>query len=169
MDHHTTDVKTLDAMSYADLESMKNKLDEVRQRILALQNSQSALFRLPGELRNRIFLFAMHAELTERKQHSKHAMLFREPVFFATSQQIRAECMGVWFNDILVWEELTDFSTAIPTAADVKTDIEMIENAAISELVSEPIAIDCTGVMKVWRRLKVKGWEVRFGHAGSTL
>lgn len=31
--------------------------------------------------------------------------IFREPEFFATCRQIRQECLGVWFQDVLAWEE----------------------------------------------------------------
>lgn len=31
--------------------------------------------------------------------------IFREPEFFATCRQIRRECLGVWFQDVLAWEE----------------------------------------------------------------
>lgn len=141
-------------MSYADLESMKLHLDTMRQRILALQNAQSALFRLPGELRNHILRLAMHAELLERKNHSRTAALFKEPAFFSTSRQIRNECMGVWFSDVLSWEELIDYSGTIPK---VKTDIEMTENAGVSsEPIGEPIFVDCSGTMKYWRRLDME-------------
>ena len=138
-------------MSYNDLEHMKVQLDTMRQRILALQNAQSPLFRLPGELRNHILRLAMHAELLKRKTHSKTAVLFKEPAFFSTSRQIRKESLGVWYSDVLAWEELIDCPGTVP---EVKTDIEMIENAGVSsDLIGEPIVVDCSGAMKYWRRL----------------
>lgn len=103
----TTNMVQLDSMSFQDLETMKEHLDAVRRRILQLQNAQSLLFRLPGEIRNKIFLFAMHAELEHRKETSRHnhSTLYTEPAFFRTSKQIFSECFGVWFKDLLVWEE----------------------------------------------------------------
>lgn len=103
----TTDMVQLENMSFHDLEAMKERLDAVRRRILQLQNSQSLLFRLPGEIRNKIFLFAMHAELEHRKETSRHnhSTLYAEPAFFRTSKQIYSECFGVWFKHLLVWEE----------------------------------------------------------------
>lgn len=101
----TTSVDMLDNMSFNDLETVKVQLETVRQRILQLQNAQSPLFRLPGELRNRIFLFAMHAELEERKKQGRHGSIFKEPAFFSLSRLVKVECSGVWFSDVLVWEE----------------------------------------------------------------
>lgn len=92
-------------MAFDDLEKIKSQLEDVRKHIIDLQNVQSLLFRLPGELRNKIFLLAMHAELQDRKESSRYTMMFRKPNFFATSRQIRAECTSVWESDILIWEE----------------------------------------------------------------
>ncbi|KAK4505184.1 hypothetical protein PRZ48_003147 [Zasmidium cellare] len=103
-----TGVDSLESLAFADLELIKSQLDTFRHRILALQNSRSPLFQLPGELRNKIFLFAMYAELLERKRNlSRHpnGHLYKTPGFFSVSRQIHAECMGVWFSDVLVWEE----------------------------------------------------------------
>lgn len=102
---NTQSVEMLDTMSFQDLESVKAQMDIVRQRILQLQNAQSFLYRLPSELRNQVFLLAMFAELEDRKQHGRHASIFREPAFFGSSRQIRLECSGVWFLDVLAWEE----------------------------------------------------------------
>ncbi|KAL9534091.1 hypothetical protein SMMN14_02009 [Sphaerulina musiva] len=106
-------------MSHADLESLKIHLDALRERILALQNAQSTFLQLPAELRNHILRFAMYAELVERRDGGGGRCLtssststtkqtnaiFREPEFFATCRQIRQECLGVWFQDVLAWEE----------------------------------------------------------------
>lgn len=115
-------------MSHADLESLKTHLDALRERILALQNAQSTFLQLPAELRNHILRFAMYAELVERRDGGGGRSLtsrssgsggvigggsttkqtnaiFREPEFFATCRQIRQECLGVWFQDVLAWEE----------------------------------------------------------------
>lgn len=114
-------------MSQADLESLKIHLDALRERILALQNAQSTFLQLPAELRNHILRFAMYAELVERRDGGGGRCLtsrssgsggiiggsttkqtnaiFREPEFFATCRQIRQECLGVWFQDVLAWEE----------------------------------------------------------------
>ena len=102
-----TDTVQLENMDFHDLEAMKKRLDAVRRRILQLQNSQSLLFRLPGEIRNKIFLFAMHAELEHRKETSRHnhSTLYTEPAFFRASRQVYSECFGVWFKHLLVWEE----------------------------------------------------------------
>lgn len=100
-----TNVEMLDSMSFNDLESVKFQIETVRKRILQLQNDQSLLFRLPGELRNRVLLMAMFAELDDRKKQGRHASIFREPSFFSSSRQIKVECSGVWFSDVLVWEE----------------------------------------------------------------
>ncbi|CAK3979982.1 Hypothetical predicted protein [Lecanosticta acicola] len=110
--HHSTqnpNMNDLDTMTFEDLETMKQQLDTVRRRILQLQNAQSLLFRLPGEVRNKIMLFAMHAELAHRKEHSRHnfTSLFVQPAFFRTSRQVYVECLGVWLNEILVWEEFS--------------------------------------------------------------
>lgn len=106
-------------MSHADLESLKIHLDALRERILALQNAQSTFLQLPAELRNHILRFAMYAELVERRDGGGGRCLtssststtkqtnaiFREPEFFATCRHIRRECLGVWFQDVLAWEE----------------------------------------------------------------
>lgn len=119
--------ETLHNMSHADLESLKIHLDALRERILALQNAQSTFLQLPAELRNHILRFAMYAELVERRDGGGGRCLtsrssgsggiiggsttkqtnaiFREPEFFATCRQIRRECLGVWFQDVLAWEE----------------------------------------------------------------
>lgn len=116
--------ETLHNMSHADLESLKIHLDALRERILALQNAQSTFLQLPAELRNHILRFAMYAELVERRDGGGGRCLtsgggiigggsttkqtnaiFREPEFFATCRQIRQECLGVWFQDVLAWEE----------------------------------------------------------------
>lgn len=116
--------ETLHNMSHADLESLKIHLDALRERILALQNAQSTFLQLPAELRNHILRFAMYAELVERRDGGGGRSLtssggiigggsttkqtnaiFREPEFFATCRQIRQECLGVWFQDVLAWEE----------------------------------------------------------------
>lgn len=112
--------ETLHNMSHADLESLKIHLDALRERILALQNAQSTFLQLPAELRNHILRFAMYAELVERRDGGSGRCLtsssggsttkqtnsiFREPEFFATCRQIRRECLGVWFQDVLAWEE----------------------------------------------------------------
>lgn len=61
----------------------------------------------------------MYAELVERRDGGGGRCLtssststtkqtnaiFREPEFFATCRQIRRECLGVWFQDVLAWEE----------------------------------------------------------------
>jgi len=61
----------------------------------------------------------MYAELVERRDGGGGRCLtssststtkqtnaiFREPEFFATCRQIRQECLGVWFQDVLAWEE----------------------------------------------------------------
>lgn len=99
---------SLETLAFADLEVIKYQLDTFRQRILALQNSRSPLFRLPGEIRNKIFIFAMYAELLERRRNLSrhpHAQLYKTPSFFHVSRQIHAECIGVWLSDVLVWEE----------------------------------------------------------------
>lgn len=101
----TTTVDGLDNMTYTELETLKSQLDTFRHRILALQNRQSPLFRLPGELRNKIFLFAMYGELLHRKQNLSSRNLYKEPALFSVSRQVKSECTGVWFNDILAWEE----------------------------------------------------------------
>lgn len=112
-------------MSHADLESLKIHLDALRERILALQNAQSTFLQLPAELRNHILRFAMYAELVERRDGrsltssgggivvggsttKQTNAIFREPEFFATCRQIRQECLGVWFQDVLAWEEFVD-------------------------------------------------------------
>lgn len=114
--------ETLHKMSHADLESLKIHLDALRERILALQNAQSTFLQLPAELRNHILRFAMYAELVERRDGrsltssgggiigggsttQQTNAIFREPEFFATCRQIRQECLGVWFQDVLAWEE----------------------------------------------------------------
>lgn len=111
--------ETLHNMSHADLESLKIHLDALRERILALQNAQSTFLQLPAELRNHILRFAMYAELVERRDGGGGRCLtssststtkqtnaiFREPEFFATCRQIRRESLGVWFQDVLAWEE----------------------------------------------------------------
>lgn len=111
--------ETLHNMSHADLESLKIHLDALRERILALQNAQSTFLQLPAELRNHILRFAMYAELVERRDGGggrcltssststtkQSNAIFREPEFFATCRQIRRECLGVWFQDVLAWEE----------------------------------------------------------------
>lgn len=114
--------ETLHNMSHADLESLKLHLDALRERILALQNAQSTFLQLPAELRNHILRFAMYAELVERRDGrsltssgggiigggsttKQSNAIFREPEFFATCRQIRQECLGVWFQDVLAWEE----------------------------------------------------------------
>ena len=98
------DISMLDSMPSIELEIIKQQLDTIRVRIVALQNARSALLQLPGELRNQIFLLAMCAELHERRSGSNR-QIFREPGFFATCQQVRRECIGVWYEDLLVWEE----------------------------------------------------------------
>lgn len=115
MDHilankHTQDAMDLDKMTFEDLEIYKSQLDLVRQRILDLQNARSPLFRLPSELRNMIFVLAMHGELQERKRSSRHATMFKQPAFFAANRQVKAECTGLWFADVLIWEEF-DFTS----------------------------------------------------------
>lgn len=101
----STNVAVLDSMSYSDLEDFKLQIETVRQRILQLQNAKSFLFRLPGELRNRVFFLAMLAELDDRKQQKRNGSIFREPAFFSLSRQIKLECSGLWFSDVLIWEE----------------------------------------------------------------
>ncbi|KAF2165278.1 hypothetical protein M409DRAFT_67512 [Zasmidium cellare ATCC 36951] len=99
---------SLETLAFADLELIKFQLDTFRQRIIALQNSRSPLFRLPGELRNKIFLFAMYAELLQRKCNlARHAggQLYKTPSLFHVSRQIHSESIGVWLKDVLVWEE----------------------------------------------------------------
>ncbi|KXT10644.1 hypothetical protein AC579_1260 [Pseudocercospora musae] len=135
MSYNTTGVDVLDSMSYADLEVMKERLDTFRQRIILLQNARSAIFKLPAELRNKIFLFAMQAELLDRRQRGKQAS-FEEPAFVQTSRQIKAECTGLWYSDVLCWEELLDG----PPDLDIEKDlISHVEHGAI----------------KAWRRLEM--------------
>ncbi|KXT05470.1 hypothetical protein AC578_11031 [Pseudocercospora eumusae] len=142
MSYHTPEVNMLDSMSYADLEALKKQLETVRHRILLLQNAQSALFKLPGELRNTIFLLAMQAEVLDRRETGKQAS-FEEPAFFRTSRQVKAECTGIWYRDVLCWEELVDGS---PDSDDAEKDgISHVEK------------MDC--VAKAWRRLDV--YEVK--------
>lgn len=109
----------LDHMTFEDLETYKSQLELVRQRILRLQNARSSLFKLPGELRNTIFLLAMHGELQERKRSSHHAVMFRQPAFFTTNRQVRAECVGLWYADVLIWEE---FDSTAKTWTRLSTD-----------------------------------------------
>lgn len=151
--------ETLHNMSHADLESLKIHLDALRERILALQNAQSTFLQLPAELRNHILRFAMYAELVERRDGGGGRCLtssststtkqtnaiFREPEFFATCRQIRRECLGVWFQDVLAWEEfvvddddeevsasaslpstLADTSAPTPTPATASVDVDVI-------------------------------------------
>ncbi|EME47475.1 hypothetical protein DOTSEDRAFT_69418 [Dothistroma septosporum NZE10] len=102
---HVKAAINLDALSFDDLEIYKSQLELVRQRILYLQNARSGLLKLPGELRNKIFLLAMYGELQELRKSSRHAVMFRQPAFFAANRQVKAECTGVWLADVLVWEE----------------------------------------------------------------
>ena len=115
MDHlleskHKEGAMDLDNMTFEDLEMYKSQLDLVRQRILRLQNARSPLLKLPSELRSMIFLLAMYGELQERKRSSRQALMFKQPAFFSTNRQINAECTGLWFADVLIWEEFDSTS-----------------------------------------------------------
>lgn len=106
----------------------------------------------------------MYAELVERRDGSGGRSLtsssgggstgsttkqtnaiFREPEFFATCRQIRQECLGVWFQDVLAWEEFvvvddddgeedsasaslpsTLPNTSAPTPATASVDVDVI-------------------------------------------
>jgi len=95
----------------SSLEELKSQLEAMRQQILRIQNRTSPLFHLPGEIRNRIFLLAMHGELYHRLQNSRtvgpsrRPCILRMPAFLETSRQIRAECAEVWLAEVVVWEE----------------------------------------------------------------
>lgn len=103
----STSLENLESMSSTDLEIYKLELETLRRRILELQNSRSILFRLPGEIRNQIFVLAMYAELSHRReqQPSRHHSHFHEPPFFTLNRQVRIECLGLWYSEVIIWEE----------------------------------------------------------------
>lgn len=49
---------------------------------------------------------AMYAEIEHRKQQNRHRSLFREPAFLNLNRQVREECCGLWWEDVIVWEEV---------------------------------------------------------------
>lgn len=138
------DIDDLNSLSFSDLETIKLHIEIVRRRILSVQNSQSPLLRLPGELRNRIFIFAMHMELQKRRKESRHAVLYTQPAFFAISRQTYAECRGLWLSDVLVWEEYVSESKAwrILTAEEIWAMCKERSKAGKLKLVTQPAHCD---------------------------
>jgi hypothetical protein len=89
-----------------NLELLKSQLDTYRQQILQIQNSYSLLLKLPGEIRNYIFLLTMQADLSTRPRHPKScANLFRQPALLSVCRQTHLECASVWNSSVLIWEE----------------------------------------------------------------
>lgn len=155
MDYTIPEVYMLDQMSYADLEATKIRLETLRQRILLLQNAQSTIFQLPGEIRNRILYFAMKGELLERRKNGKHSN-FKEPAFFRASRQIYQECSSVWHSDVVVWEELVDGSQHIDSLSEHRDDQVMTHSGSTSHIENlRTTQIDCMGSTKIWKRLAV--------------
>ncbi|WPA99869.1 uncharacterized protein RHO25_004489 [Cercospora beticola] len=146
MANYTMDLTELDNLSYTELQNARTQLEAAHRRILALQNAQSRLLRLPGELRNAIFLFAMYAELEERKKRCKK-FSFREPAFFATNRQIRIECVGIWLRDVLVWEELVEvIPDQQPLSSEPKVEVDKIEDIVARKIESGIGPLNCSEV-----------------------
>lgn len=156
MANYTMDFTQLDSLSYTELQNARTQLEAAHRRILALQNAQSRLLRLPGELRNTIFLFAMYAELEERKKRCKK-FTFREPTFFAANRQIRIECVGIWLRDVLVWEELVEvIPDQQPLTSEPKVEIDKVEDVVARKLESGIGLVNCSGAVKEWRSLSTE-------------
>ncbi|CAK1361963.1 unnamed protein product [Cercospora beticola] len=156
MANYTMDLTELDNLSYTELQNARTQLEAAHRRILALQNAQSRLLRLPGELRNAIFLFAMYAELEERKKRCKK-FSFREPAFFATNRQIRIECVGIWLRDVLVWEELVEvIPDQQPLSSEPKVEVDKIEDIVARKIESGIGPLNCSGAVKEWRSLSTE-------------
>ena len=81
-----------------------NALDKVRQ-----VNSKEPLMRLPGELRNKIYILAIEDDLAEAKSKVKgpwlggssdvttvFQQLLKAPEFISTCHQMRIECSGLF-------------------------------------------------------------------------
>lgn len=99
------EMEDLTSLSLQELEQLKIHLEALRNHIRDIQNSRSLLLRLPGEIRNMICLYAMYAELHHRKECGLYQQCFREPALFAACRLLQAECRGVWYSEVIIWEE----------------------------------------------------------------
>jgi len=95
----------LESYSCLDLEDIKKHIATLTSQILNVQNARCPLLRLPGELRDIIFGYAMLAEIHDRRARGKYNQIFGEPAFLRACTQLRADFVDVWYTRTLIWEE----------------------------------------------------------------
>jgi hypothetical protein len=98
-------LEPLENYSCRDLEEIKKHIATLKFQILNVQNARCHLLRLPGELRDIIFGYAMLAEIHDRRARGKYNQIFGEPAFLRACKQLRADFVDVWYTRMLVWEE----------------------------------------------------------------
>jgi hypothetical protein len=131
----------LENYSCLDLEDIKKHIATLKSQILNVQNARCPLLRLPGELRDIIFGFAMLAEIHDRRAHGKYSQIFGEPAFLRACTQLRADFVDVWYTRVLVWEEWNPVKRCwreLPRA-DVREIVMTRSSSGLRSLTTQPV------------------------------